>query len=117
MINMEKKNGKVYIEVKDEDSREEWTVEVSEAEFEWCVKQKERLGFNDPEGSAMIDYAYSQHCFVPKPVSAKERARRLFDMVMDELQFADSKYETLEALRDMIDNWLLDYRLSGGEKE
>ncbi len=38
-------------------------------------------------------------------------------MIMEELQFADSKYETLEALKDMIDNWLLDYRLSGGEEE
>ncbi len=117
MITMKKQNGKVYIEVKDEDSNEQWTVEANSAEFQWCVKQKEKLGFHDPEGSAMRDYAYFQHCFVPKPVSAKERARRLFDMIMDELQFVNDKYETLEALKDMIDDYLFTVRNAGGEEQ
>ncbi len=117
MITMKKQNGKIYIDVKDEDSGEQWTVEVTQAEFNWCVKQKEKLGFHDPEGSAMLDYAHFQQCFVPKPISAKEKANRLFDMIMEELQFSKDKYETLEALVDLIDNWLTMYRIEGGDDD
>ena len=120
MIKMEEKGNKVYIYVKDEDNEyetAEWTTIVDRAEFEWCVKQKEKLGFHDPEGSAMMDYGFFDHCFVPKPVSVKEKARRLFDMVMEQLQFEKDKDQILEALKDMIDDYIYMYRNAGGEEE
>jgi hypothetical protein len=80
IIKMEEKGNKVYIYVKDEDNEienVEWTVIVDKAEFEWCVKKKQEAGFEDPVGSAMIEYALTDECFIPKRESAKDRALRL----------------------------------------
>jgi hypothetical protein len=118
MIKMEEKGNKVYIYVKDEDNEfenAEWTVEVDQNEFEWCVEQKKKAGYEDPVGSAMIDYALTDECSIPKQETPKEKAQKLFDMILDEVQYRNDEEQILEALKDIIDDYLFKY--AGGEEE
>ena len=118
MMKMERKNGKIYIHVKDPDYEppyDEWTAIVDEAQFQWCVEQKRKAGFADPEGSAMLNYAYGNDCFIPKTETPRDRAQKLFDMILEEVQYRDDKVQILEALKDIIDDYLFKY--AGGEDE
>ena len=116
MIKMEEKDNRVYIHVKDEDNEPaEWVVMIDEAEFQWCVEQKKKAGYSDPVGSAMIDYALTGQCFIPKQGSPKEKALKIFDMILEEVQFRKDEAQILEALKDIIDDYL--YKYAGGEEE
>jgi hypothetical protein len=117
-IKMEEKGNKIYIHVKDEDNEiepAEWSVVVDKAEFEWCVKKKQEAGYADPTGSAMLDYALTDQCFIPKRESPRDRALRLFDMILEEVQGSSDEVQVLEALKDVIDDYLFKY--AGGEEE
>ena len=118
MIKMEEKGNKVYIYVKDEDNKiehAEWTVIVDRGEFDWCVKKKQEAGYEDPKGSAMLDYALTDQCFIPKNETPREKALRIFDMVLEEVQDSRDEVQVLEALKDVIDDYLFKY--AGGEEE
>ena len=114
MIKMEEKGNKVHIYTKDEETGIEWTVEVDKSEFDWCVKKKQEARFEDPVGSAMLDYALTDECFVPKPETPKEKAQKLFDMILKEVQYREDEVQILEALKGIIDDYL--YKYAGGEE-
>jgi len=106
MIKMEEKGDKIYIYVKDESSEvkeAEWIVVVDKTEFDWCVKKKQEAGFIDPKGSALVDYALTDECFVPRRKTPRERALRLFRIVLEE---AKGDVEVLKELKDIIDDYL-----------
>ncbi len=52
---------------------------------------------------------------VQKSEALRERALRLFDMILEETQGDDDEIQVLEALKDVIDDYLFKY--AGGEEE
>ncbi len=52
---------------------------------------------------------------VQKSEALRERALRLFDMILEETQGDDDEIQVLEALKDAIDDYLFKY--AGGEEE
>ncbi len=92
----------------------EWTVEVSKSDFDYCVKMKEKAGYADPTGSALLDYALHDECFIPKDETPKEKALKIFDMILEEVQYRKDEVQILEALKDIIDDYL--YKYAGGEE-
>ncbi|AQQ16842.1 C117 [Sulfolobus spindle-shaped virus Lassen] len=117
MIRMEEKGDKVYIYVKDEDNEIEpieWTVIVNKPDFEWCVKKKEEAGYEDPVGSAMLDYAISDNCFIPKKETPREKAMKIFNnIILEIVQGSDDEIKVLEELKDVINDYIFAY--SGDE--
>jgi len=65
MIKKDEKGEKICIYIKDEITRISWEVEVKKEDFEWCVKKKQELGFEDPITHTMLDYALFDQCAIP----------------------------------------------------
>jgi len=64
-MKIERKNGKMYIYVIDENYQiEEWTSIVDEDVFDQCVQLKKKAGEKNPVWSALMNYAYGNDCYV-----------------------------------------------------